>query len=170
VKKQLLSLAVLVAVLGAGCSNSPAGTADGSGSPAATRSAALKFAGCMRDNGVSQFPDPDASGTYTADGLANQSKLDTDSPAWKKAIAACKDLEPAGFTGYKRSSEQQAAALTFAQCIREHGVTDFPDPEPDAPMVDTNRIPSSNSEGGMAALNAAMHTCGTYAAQAGTAK
>jgi hypothetical protein len=170
VKKQFLSLAALVVVLGAGCSNSPADTADGSGSHAATRSAALKFADCMRANGLTQFPDPDASGTYTADGLANQSKLDTDGPAWKKAIAACKDLEPAGFTGYKRSSEQQAGALKFAQCIREHGVPDFPDPEPDAPMVDTNRIPSSNSEGGMAALNAAMHTCGTYAEQAGTAK
>jgi hypothetical protein len=28
----------------------------------------------------------------------------------------------------KRSPEQQSAALNFAQCIRENGVKDFPDP------------------------------------------
>ena len=63
----------------------------------------MKFAECMRDNGVSEFPDPDASGELTIDGVVNGSSLDPSGAAWKQAIAACKDLQPPGFTGGKRS-------------------------------------------------------------------
>jgi hypothetical protein len=53
--------------------------------------------------------------------------------------------------------------LRFAQCIRDNGVKDFPDPTPDGPLVDTNRIPSANQPGGMSILNAAMQKCGELA-------
>ena len=56
--------------------------------------------------------------------------------------------------------KQQSAALKFAQCIRENGVKDFPDPVNGEPLVDTYRIPSSNQPGGMTILNAAMQKCG----------
>ena len=122
----------------------------------------------MRDNGVSEFPDPDASGELTIDGIANGSSLDTNSAAFKQAISACKDLEPSGFTGHKRSAEKQETALKFAQCIRDNGVEDFPDPTPDAPLVDTTRIPSTDRDGGMSILNAAMQKCGAaFVRQAG---
>jgi hypothetical protein len=158
----------MVALLSAGCSNALAGTGTGSrgGSNANNRDQAVKFAECMRKNGVREFPDPDASGTLTIDGVANGSSLDTSSAAFKQAISACKDLQPPGFTGGKRSPEQQQAALKFAQCIRDNGVKDFPDPTPDGPLVDTNRIPSAAGNG-IAAINAAMQKCGDFAASAG---
>ena len=165
VRRTLPALAV-VALISAGCgSNAPSdtGTATTAGTgdkPATTREKAVRFAECMRENGVREFPDPDASGELTIDGVVNGSSLDTSTAAWKGAIGACKDLEPSGFTGHKRSSEQQSAALGFAQCIRENGVTDFPDPTAGAPLVDTNRIPSSSRPGGMDILNAAMRKCG----------
>ena len=80
--------------------------------------------------------------------------------AFKAALSACKDLEPPGFAGSRRSSGQQAAALKFAQCIRENGVSDFPDPVNGQPLVDTNLIPSSATSSGMSILNAAMRKCG----------
>ena len=95
------------------------------------------------------------------------SSLDTNSAAFKQAISACRDLQPAGFTGGKRTPEQQQAALKFAQCIRDNGVKDFPDPAPDAPMIDTNRIPSADRPGGMSALHAAMQKCRGFAGAAG---
>ena len=153
---------VLVALLGAACSSAIAGN-----TKASPRDEAVKFAACMRANGLQQFPDPDATGQLTIDGIANRSKLDTDSAAFKQAITACQDLQPAGFTGNTRSPEQQKAALEFARCIRDNGVTDFPDPDPDGPMVDTNRIPSAARSGGMSALNAAMQKCRGLAADAG---
>jgi hypothetical protein len=130
----------------------------------------VKFAECMRKHGVSDFPDPDASGELTIDAVVNGSSVDPNAPAWKEAIGACKDLEPSGFTGHKRSAEQQKGALAFAQCMRDNGVADFPDPTPDGPLIDTRRIPSSAGNGGMAILNAAMQKCGDEAGQAGVTR
>jgi hypothetical protein len=155
-----------IALIGAGCSSSPADTAGTGTTKATPREKAVTFSECMREHGVREFPDPDASGELTIDGVLNGSSLDPDAPAWKTAIAACKDLQPSGFTGRKRSAGQQELALEFAQCIRDNGVKDFPDPLPGAPLVDTNRIPSANQEGGMSILNAAMQTCGDAAERA----
>jgi hypothetical protein len=166
----LAALAVL-ALLGAACSNSSAdGSSSGGGginSNTATRTQAVKFAECMRTNGVNEFPDPDASGQLTIDGVANNSSVDPNSAAFKQALSTCKDLEPSGFTGQKRSPQEQANALRFAQCIRDHGVKDFPDPAPDDPLIDTNRIPSAAENGGMSILNDAMRQCRDFAAAAG---
>jgi hypothetical protein len=155
----------MVAVISACGSSVPAGSGDSSA--ATDHEKALKFAECMRSNGVSEFPDPNASGTLSLDGVVNGSKLDPSSPAWKTAIGACKDLEPPGFTGRKRSPKEQEAGLKFAQCIRGDGVPDFPDPTRDSPLVDTNRIPSAASPGGMSVLHAAMQKCRGAAAAAG---
>ena len=162
----------MVALISAGCSNAAAGTGTGSSggnTTAATREQAVKFAECMRKNGVREFPDPDASGTLTIDGIANGSSLDTDSAAFKQAISACKKLQPAEFTGGKRSPEQQKAALKFAQCMRDNGVKDFPDPDPDGPLIDTDRIPSlaGTSPRNNPVLNAAMQKCRDLPAAAG---
>jgi hypothetical protein len=176
-----LAIVAMVAVISAGCGssggtstgtggnkNAHAGTdSSGSNGAATTRERAVKFSECMRENGVSDFPDPDASGAFTIEAVANGSSVDTSTAAFKRAETACKDLEPAGFYGGTRSPEQQKAALEFAQCIRDHGVKDFPDPAIGQPLVDTNRIPSSNTQAGMTILNAAMQKCGSYASAAG---
>jgi hypothetical protein len=130
----------------------------------------VQFSECMRHNGVSNFPDPNGSGKLTIDAVANGSSVDTNAPAFKQALGACKHLEPAGFTGSKRSTRLQQAALRFAQCIRDHGVKDFPDPLPDGPLVDTNRIPSTAQPGGMGMLHTAMQSCSDAAAAAGVTR
>jgi hypothetical protein len=156
----------VVVLIGAGCSDEPAENGS-AGSTNADYENAVKFSECMRDKGVSEFPDPDASGELTIDGVLNGSSLDSTTPAWKAAIGACKDLQPPGFTGDEDvSPEEQETRLEFAQCIRENGVEDFPDPAEGAPLVDTNRIPSAATEGGMSTLNAAMQTCRDLAAEA----
>ena len=162
-----LAALAMVAVIGMGCSSArtETGTGGSGGNTAATtREQAVKFATCMRANGISDFPDPDASGALTIDGVVNGSKLDPSSAAWKKANGACEDLQPPGFTESKRSARDQENAVKFAQCIRDNGVKDFPDPAPDGPLVDTNRIPSASASGGMSVLNAAMQKCRGYAA------
>ena len=161
-----LATLAMVAVIGAGCSDEPA--EDGNaGNANADYENAVKFSECMRDNGVAEFPDPDGSGQLTIDGVLNGSSLDPSTPAWKEAIAACKDLQPPGFTGHKRSAKQQQRALEFAQCMRDNGVEDFPDPAKGEPLVNTNLIPSAAEPGGMTILNAAMKKCRDHAAQAG---
>jgi hypothetical protein len=171
--RQPLTALALIAMLAliSGCgSSAPANTGGGGDSALAKPGKAAKFASCMRKNGVSQFPDPPASGNFTIDEIANGSSLDTNSPAFTQALSACKALEPSGFTGSKRSTEQQHAALKFAQCMRANGVSDFPDPVNGQPLVDTNRIPSANQPGGMSALKAAMQKCSHLSAAAGVTR
>ena len=163
-KLRPLAALAMVALIGAGCSNDDGADSSG-GNKNATK--AVKFSECMRDNGVSQFPDPDASGSLTIDGVLNGSSLDPSTPAWKQAIGACKDLQPPGFTGDEEvTAEEQEVRLEFAQCIRDNGVKDFPDPAKGDPLVDTNRIPSAATNGGMTILNAAMQKCRDRAAEA----
>lgn len=150
-------LALLLALIGAGCSkgSSGSGTAGSSDSTAPTadiHAQGVKFAECMRENGVPDFPDPNASGDF-------EYGVSVSPEQWMKTLDACKELQPPGTLSADRSPEEQSAALKFAQCIRDHGVKDFPDPVNGEPIVDTTKIPSSDSEAGMAILNAAMHTC-----------
>jgi hypothetical protein len=159
---------VLVAIAGlvGGCGSSTGGGAAssrGDGSAAHAASSAhqkgVAFAACMRRNGVQDFPDPPASGNFTIDQIANGSSLDTSTPAFNHALQACRSLEPGGFTGTKRNHQQQSAALKFAECMRQNGVPDFPDPTAGQPLIDTYNIPSANKPGGMAILNATSQKC-----------
>jgi hypothetical protein len=158
-----LALIAIAASISACGSSAPASAGAGSrgDSTATNHEKAVKFAECMRANGVPEFPDPNASGTLTLDGIVNGSSLDPSAPAFRQALTACKDLEPAGFTGRTRSAQQQQAALKFAQCMRENGIPDFPDPTPNGPLIDTSRIPSAAGRGALniPGFTAAAHKC-----------
>jgi hypothetical protein len=174
------AMVAMVALICGGCGSGSSGdntpnsatASAGSGSGSGTKHVsahekAVKFAECMRNNGVSQFPDPDSSGKLTIDGVVNGSSIDPNGAAWKQAIKICKDLEPPGFAGSKATPAQQTARLAFAQCMRDHGVKDFPDPTRDGALIDTNRIPSTATNGGMSILQAAMQKCSSFAYKAG---
>ena len=161
-----LAALVMVAVTIAGCgSNAPSqtGTAGstatagsagaGANENATDQDKAVKFAECIREHGVPHFPDPDSKGDYVFG-------IDVSPAVWRKAVDACKALEPPGALSGKRSPKQQSDALRFAACVRENGVKDFPDPANGQPLIDTTKIPSSNRPGGMTVLNAATHKCG----------
>jgi hypothetical protein len=153
----LIAMAVMISACGSGART---GTV-GANSAAADRAQGVKFAQCMRNNGVSAFPDPGPSGKSTIDGIVNGSSLNPSAPAFRQAISACKGLEPAGFMGHKRSAEQQQDALKFAQCMRANGVPDFPDPTPNGPLIDTTRIPSAAGRGARSipGFEATAHKC-----------
>jgi hypothetical protein len=141
----------------AGTSNSSGGTATsstgGSGAGAATsREQGVKFSECMRNNGVRDFPDPNEKGEY-------EYFVSVTPAVFSKAVAACKDLEPPGALSSDRTPQQQTASLRFAQCMRDKGVKDFPDPVQGEPLINTYKIPSSDKPGGMAILNATIAKC-----------
>jgi hypothetical protein len=159
-----LAALAMVAVTAAGCGGTQSSSTGvhtsttNHRSTVTPREKAVKFSECMRANGVGDFPDPNASGEFPSYGVSVSVAV------WKKAVAACKALQPPGTLSAKLSPKQLSAAIKFAQCIRENGVPDFPDPVNGQPLVDTTRIPSSNKPGGMTILNAAMHTCGHFVA------
>ena len=167
-----LALIATTALISACGSSAPASTGGGGNNTASNHAEAVKFAECMRHNGVSQFPDPPASGNLTIDGVVNGSSLDPNSPAFTQAMSACKNLEPPGFTGQKATAQQASARLKFAQCMRANGVPDFPDPTPNGPLLDTRRIPSLAGKDPRTdpGLQAAMHKCSNFAAAAGVVR
>jgi hypothetical protein len=161
-----LAVLAMLAVISAGCGSSApseTGTAGNSGAAESkkltARDKAVKFAECIRAHGVSDFPDPDAKNDF-------QYGVSVTPAVWKQATTACKDLQPPGTLSGKRTPKQQSASLRFAQCIRDNGVKDFPDPVNGEPLVDTYKIPSSNQPGGMNILNAAMKKCGNVLEEA----
>jgi hypothetical protein len=134
------------------------------GNTASKREKGVKFAECMRSNGVPDFPDPNANGEFMYG-------VSVTPAVFTKAVAACKSLQPPGSLSGQRSFTQQSLALRFAECVRKNGVPDFPDPANGQPLIDTTKIPSSNSPNGMNILNAATHKCGPLlqlAARGGT--
>jgi hypothetical protein len=87
----------------------------------------LKFSSCMRAHGVSGFPDPTSTGGLLLK-AGPGSGIDPRSPAFQSAQQACKKLLPNGGHPGPVSASQRAAALRFSQCMRAHGVPNFPDP------------------------------------------
>jgi hypothetical protein len=151
-----LGLAGLIGLISAGCgsnASSESGSASGATTKLTAQEKAVKFAECMRANGVPHFPDPDPKGDYNFG-------VDVTREVFTNAIDACKALKPPGALSAKRTPKEQSASLRFAQCVRDNGVKDFPDPVNGEPVIDTYKIPSSNKPGGMTILNAATHKCG----------
>lgn len=90
------------------------------------RDTARQFAQCMRDNGVPDFPDPDASGKFRGQG--HEQRNDS---TFTAATEKCRSLAPGGEhegTGDPAAVEQMRE---YSQCMRDNGVADFPDPDPD---------------------------------------
>jgi hypothetical protein len=73
----------------------PPGLQSGSAQSNQQQSQALKFAACMRENGVPNFPDPQAQGG----GLIVGEGIDPNSPQFQSAMAACRKLQPGGVGG-----------------------------------------------------------------------
>jgi hypothetical protein len=160
----LMAAAAVVALAGCGGSKSPSvasvaattpssaagmntsGGAAGPGSPpsqAQMEQASLKYAGCMRANGVPDFPDPKPGGGFLFQGGAG---IDPAAPAFKAAQAKCNKLLPDGGppgpgTETHPSARALAQMVKAAQCMRRQGISGFPDP--------TTTVPSLPAGGGV---------------------
>jgi hypothetical protein len=96
----------------------------------------------MRSHGVSDFPDPNSSG-----GIRLPDNFDTQAPAFKAAQPICFKLLPGRGAMPKASAATIATARNTAQCMRQHGVTNFPDPiVTTKPPYELNLNPADYSE------------------------
>jgi hypothetical protein len=134
---------LLTSVLVAGCGASSGGTTSSASSVAASRSTAasagppgaLAFARCMRANGVPSFPDPKAGGGFAFHASAGI----ISSPAFRAAQAKCGKLigggPPVPGSTTHPSAQTLAKLLKIAECMRQHGVAQFPDPRTSVPST-----------------------------------
>jgi len=91
--------------------------------PAGSVAQAEKFLSCMRSHGVS-------AGSVNSNGSVEFSGGNVGSPQFQQASQKCRSLLPNG--GAPTPAQQAAAvanALKFSECMRSHGITNFPDPQ-----------------------------------------
>lgn len=133
-----LSVAIAgVALVAAGCGASTktdtSGSSSGKPAPGTFVTDAYRYAACMRNHGVANFPDPQVSHNGGGTQVAIHAIGPGSSPQWNSAQQACRGILPAPS---KSDLAQQAAdqrrrtqnLVSFAHCLRTHGITNFPDP------------------------------------------
>jgi hypothetical protein len=136
-RARVLIVAAAVAVLATACSAS-----DSSSTSPPTYAQELALAQCMRGHGVPGFPDPNASGGYnlTSSGSleGDGGSVDIYSSQAQAAYGECRHLLPGGPSiaqleqQVQQAQQRQAQALPvllkYVQCMRTHGVPNFPGP------------------------------------------
>jgi hypothetical protein len=125
----VLAVTAGLVLLTAACGGSPSSTGSGSSPQAGgpPQAGQLAFARCMRAHGVADFPD---SGGPTQPSPG--SDLDPGSPTYRAARQACQSLQPRVYLPPAQAARDQTLALKFAICMRGHGITKYPDPQPGA--------------------------------------
>ena len=123
----------------------------------------LAFSRCMRSNGVPRFPDP-LPGQVTAK-FPGAQDLGVSASVYQTAQDACQHLLPNGGSAPDQAEVQQelSGMRSFSQCVRSHGVPNWPDPIVDAqgrPVFDLGRAGISQSEARSPQLTAKLDECG----------
>jgi hypothetical protein len=143
----LASTALLIAGCGGGSSSpgvahlststSGGSAADGGGKSSAPESSAstqrkmVAYSQCMRSHGVPEFPEPTEGHllVHSSDHDGQVTGVNPQSSQFQAAQKVCGKLMPEGGTpSPAQQARAQESALKFSQCMRTHGVPDFPDP------------------------------------------
>lgn len=117
----------------------PVGSACGGGSSpnstagpptlSALTNQALAYAKCMRAHGIPNFPGPNVQDNAQDKGAGfSLGNIDAHSPQFTSAAELCQ--KQTGF-GHITAAQLQAAMnnmLKVAECMRSHGIANFPDP------------------------------------------
>ncbi|MQY05508.1 hypothetical protein [Actinomadura macrotermitis] len=130
-RRAIAAIAVMLSTGTAGCAGheDPNVATAASGAPRAGAttggpSSELKYSRCMRDQGLSWFPDPAPDGS-----LGVRVPEGTDENTYKKAQEACKKYAPGANQGGRISADDLNKIRKVSQCIREHGFSKYPDPD-----------------------------------------
>jgi hypothetical protein len=164
-RKTLLLIPLLALAGCAGTTKTPGvATANGGTTPSAGASTAapsqgdgLKFAQCMRENGLPSFkdPDPDAKGfSIHIDKGMPKAKVDA-------AMKACRQFMPNGGEPPKLDPALTAKLREYSKCMRANGVPDFPDPSPDG-GIQLKAEPGSGLDPDSATFKKADEACSQY--------
>lgn len=116
------------ALLAAACGGSPSSTGSG-GSPNAGGSATsqlVAYTQCMRSHGVPDYPGPTSGGQMPK--ITSGQQVGVSDSRLTAAQGACQDLWPYQAPTQAQQRQQLTDDVKFAQCMRSHGLPNFPDP------------------------------------------
>ena len=126
-KAMILAAGMLLAGTITGCGgNDPddpsVATAPGASPSVSAGFDGARFSTCMRDHGMDWFPDVTSADQVTEPDGVDQEKM-------RAAVEACRAYAPAGSVpGPQKGGPDRSISLRYAQCMRDNGVSNFPDP------------------------------------------
>lgn len=110
-----ITLALALGTMGCGKDAKPGGN-NSQASP-------IKYSRCMRAQGITWFPDPQSNGNLVVSEPAGD-----DHQKLEAAQQACKKYDPSSNSG-PASAKDIARMRQASQCMRAHGVPNYPDPD-----------------------------------------
>jgi hypothetical protein len=124
-----VAAALAAATVIAACGSSSPGSRP---SHANSTTQGVKFAQCMRANGVPNLPDPTGH-TFgiklTGPNSASVNGVSVHAPAFGSALRQCQqDMPQRPAPTTEQLAQYRAKAVRFGQCMRRHGI-DIPDPQ-----------------------------------------
>ena len=146
----LSAIACAVTIAACGSSRKP------SNSTSSGYSSGIKYAECMRSHGEPNFPDPSGSGALDF----KLGHINPFSRAYKTAQAACQRVLPIGSSRGAQHPSKQAMgqAVKVSDCMRQHGVTGFPDPTTRMPRHPAAYSSIENNGGVVLAIPGTINT------------
>jgi hypothetical protein len=124
----VVTVMAAAALLAAACSGSPSSTGSG-GSPDAGGSAAsqlVAYTQCMRSHGVPDYPGPTSGGQMPK--IVSGQQVGVSDSRLTAAQGACQALWPYQAPTQAQQRQQLSDDVKFAQCMRSHGLPNFPGP------------------------------------------
>jgi hypothetical protein len=122
---------------------------------------ALAYAKCMRSHGIPNFPDPTVQDNAHSKGVGFNipSGVDPHSAQYVSASKLCQKQ-----TGFGRISAAQMQAgmnamLKYSECMRSHGITNFPDPQENSHQIGFSSTAMAAIDQNSRQFKAANKTC-----------
>jgi hypothetical protein len=137
-------------VAGAGTTS----TTSASASNQSAQRSPIAFSKCMRAHGVTKFPDPQADGGLTLQ-AGPGTGIDPNGAVFRAAQKACEAMMPKPSAAEQQKA--QAQALKYSQCMRAHGISDFPDPSSGGLNIEMK--PGSDLDPNSPAFKTAQKAC-----------
>jgi hypothetical protein len=162
--RRALLLVLLLSLAGCAADQGGDGVATAGGTPSGGASSApaddsgdgLKFAQCMRENGMTWYKDP----APDEKGIRISVPKGQDKAKVDAAMKACKKYLPDGGAPPKMDAATAELMRQMSKCMRENGVPNFPDPGPDGGIqVDSDKLGMSPGD---PAFNAAEKACARF--------
>ena len=125
----LAAAAAGVAVLATACGGGTSSSTPGVPTLADITNQALAYAKCMRSHGITNFPDPTVQDTARSKGVGfSLNGLDSRSAQFQSASKVCERQTGFGHISPAQLQAGMNALLKVAECMRSHGIANFPDP------------------------------------------
>jgi hypothetical protein len=125
----IVIIGVVFAAVACGSPSSSSGSSSGLPTMQTMTAEALAYAKCMRSHGIQNYPDPTVqdSGQQQSVGF-NVPQAVRNLPGFNAAAKTCEEKTHSGRPSPAMMRAAMANAVKFTDCMRSHGISNFPDP------------------------------------------